>query len=364
MKKLIFIPLLLVAAWAHAQVWTENGSYIYPTNGAANIGIGTTTPGAPLHISATAPYQLVVEEGSITGADGGIKIVGKRNNCNSCEPAFIDLANYDHDITTEYAMARISANTDGGDLLNGNLRLYTSNAGTLVERMRITSAGNFGLGGATNPQARIHVQGQTAQLALFENTATSAADAGVTILGKRNQCVNCDIAYLDLNDVDYDEPGATEFTMARVSGGMQTTAGKNGYLRFYTSKLGTLNEQMRITADGDVYIGTENTAQRDFRLFVEDGILTEKIVVEVAGNFPWPDYVFAPEYNLRPISEVASFIQENSHLPEVPSAKQVAEEGVNLAEMNATLLQKVEELTLYIIDLQYQVNDLKQQVNK
>ncbi len=64
----------------------------------------------------------------------------------------------------------------------------------------------------------------------------------------------------------------------------------------------------------------------------------------------WPDYVFEPEYRLPPLTEVASYIQENKHLPGVPSAKEVATNGLDLGQTQSTLLQKIEELTLYLIE--------------
>lgn len=67
-------------------------------------------------------------------------------------------------------------------------------------------------------------------------------------------------------------------------------------------------------------------------------------------NANWPDFVFAKTYGLRPLSEVENYIKANAHLPEVPSAAQVAQEGINLGEMDATLLKKIEELTLYLIE--------------
>ena len=73
----------------------------------------------------------------------------------------------------------------------------------------------------------------------------------------------------------------------------------------------------------------------------------------------WPDYVFGEGYRLRPLAEVEEYVKEHSHLPDVPSAAEVAAEGADLGEMNKVLLQKVEELTLYIIDLQRQINEMK-----
>jgi hypothetical protein len=65
----------------------------------------------------------------------------------------------------------------------------------------------------------------------------------------------------------------------------------------------------------------------------------------------WADFVFKPDYQLKPLAEVEQFISTNGHLPEVPTAKEVEQNGVNIGEMNAKLLQKVEELTLYVIEL-------------
>jgi hypothetical protein len=87
------------------------------------------------------------------------------------------------------------------------------------------------------------------------------------------------------------------------------------------------------------------------------GVLKAKEVqVTLAG---WPDFVFDKDYKLPTLSEVAQFITENQHLPNVPSAAEVEANGLNLGEMNAILVLKVEELTLYILDLQKQINELK-----
>lgn len=84
--------------------------------------------------------------------------------------------------------------------------------------------------------------------------------------------------------------------------------------------------------------------------------------VEVAVT-PWPDHVFKTGYNLMSLDEVASFVEANKHLPGVPSEEEVANNGVNVGEMNATLLQKVEELTLYMINLKKENDALKVRVS-
>ena len=73
----------------------------------------------------------------------------------------------------------------------------------------------------------------------------------------------------------------------------------------------------------------------------------------------WPDYVFTPEYNLLSLEEVKKYIEEKGHLPNVPSEKEVLENGIELGAMNAKLLEKIEELTLYIIQLEERVDNIE-----
>jgi hypothetical protein len=79
----------------------------------------------------------------------------------------------------------------------------------------------------------------------------------------------------------------------------------------------------------------------------------------------WPDYVFADDYRLMPIEDLEKSIRQHKHLPNIPSAAEVtAEKGIVLGEMNRKLLEKVEELTLYIIQLKKENNSLEQRLNK
>jgi len=91
-----------------------------------------------------------------------------------------------------------------------------------------------------------------------------------------------------------------------------------------------------------------------------DGLLCAKEVrVRLAGAPCWPDFVFSKNYNLMPLKELEQFVNENQHLPEIPSAATVEENGIEVGQMNALLLKKIEELTLYILDLQKQIDELK-----
>lgn len=111
----------------------------------------------------------------------------------------------------------------------------------------------------------------------------------------------------------------------------------------------TANNYSPIIVRADGSIDIDNGTRKIFKLHA-GGILQTREVWVDANN--WPDYVFTPSYNLKPLSEVKTFIQTNGHLPNVPSAEEVKEKGVNLAENDKVLLEKVEELTLYLIQLE------------
>jgi hypothetical protein len=113
-----------------------------------------------------------------------------------------------------------------------------------------------------------------------------------------------------------------------------------------------LNGKVAIGGNGTTAFGTIPTtvggiSVSTYNLFVKGGILTEEMRVGLAST--WADYVFSKDYNLKPLSEVEAFIAKNKHLPNVPSAAQVKEEGINVGEMAKIQQEKIEELTLYII---------------
>jgi len=106
---------------------------------------------------------------------------------------------------------------------------------------------------------------------------------------------------------------------------------------------------------GNVGIGTTNT--QGFMFAVAGNMVAEAVKVELEGN--WPDFVFEKEYNLQSLKEIEDYIKENGHLPNVPSAEEIKNNGIDLGQMDATLLQKIEELTLHSIQQQKEIDSLK-----
>ena len=122
--------------------------------------------------------------------------------------------------------------------------------------------------------------------------------------------------------------------------------------------------------NGKIGIGTTSP---DELLTVKGKIHTQEVLVDLDGAVA-PDYVFEkyfngfskalPEYELISIKELENFLKENKHLPNVPSAKEMEEKGIPLKEMNLILLQKVEELTIYIIEQQKEIEILKEKISE
>ena len=116
------------------------------------------------------------------------------------------------------------------------------------------------------------------------------------------------------------------------------------------------SEMMRVKA-GNLSIGTPDA--KGYKLAVNGKIRAHEIKIETAN---WPDYVFAKDYKLLSLMETERHIQEKGHLPGIPSADEAKANGVDLGDMNAKLLQKIEELTLYLIEQGKEIKELKKEV--
>ena len=107
---------------------------------------------------------------------------------------------------------------------------------------------------------------------------------------------------------------------------------------------------------GNVAIGT-TTVPMGYKMAVDGKIITEEVRVELSSS--WPDYVFKEDYNLPSLEDIQKHIKEKGHLPNIPSAKEVKANGIELGEMNRLLLEKIEELTLYILNQELRLQKLE-----
>lgn len=152
----------------------------------------------------------------------------------------------------------------------------------------------------------------------------------------------------------YGTPNDATLFITKKEGGFSMTL--NGYMGYkplwiYTSELKvegkiSCKNELNVTKINSEEIQTEN-------------IRTSDITVDMNNA---ADYVFDPAYNLQDLSEVENYVKENKHLPGIPSAAEMAENGMSVAQMSNLLLEKIEELTLHMIELQKENNALKSRI--
>jgi len=229
-------------------------------------------------------------------------------------------------------------------------------------------SGSMGIGG-TSSTAKLYVNGK---LGVGTNDPKVNMQIGDTWTfydgGAYDKMIGRNTYYNGSNSVRIQQDAASQITFSNT-GDISLQTAPTGNAGSTISAWNTV----AMNNDGSVGIGTTNTD--GYKLKVNGKINCTELVVSAAGGViispredggegegEWPDYVFAEDYNLRDLDEVASFIQENRRLPEMPSAADVAEKGVNLVEVNTLLLKKVEELTLYILQQNDDIQSLKAEV--
>jgi trimeric autotransporter adhesin len=246
--------------------------------------------------------------------------------------------------------------------VNGTAR-FGSN--TLANSMVINSLGDIGIGIEPTPNIGLLVKKDAdATVGLqVENVNTggnafAAVQLGQDVTTAKTKFLNIGFANSDLTPYGVYQP-AGSFIVNNGDGGLgiaaYSTTG-NPKMRFYTGN-DVLDGNMRMIIDetGKVGIGTTSLADNNYKLFVETGIRTRKVKVDQAA---WPDYVFYTGYKLPTLKEVEAFIQKNKHLQGMPSALEVEENGLDLGNNQAALLKKIEELTLYLIELNKKMDKL------
>jgi len=223
---------------------------------------------------------------------------------------------------------------------DGNLDFRHDN----VTQMSLTDGGNLGIGTST-PVSTLHVTE-------LNPAITITGDEGGTLQLGSADCIGCYSPFSQIGDGVMRMLGSSNIIFS--------TSSISNYGR--TFKFATDQDiLMEIKDDGKISIGNVTTPGQ-YKLYVEEGILAEKVKVATDGLIDWADYVFEENYDLNSTKEVETFIKENKHLPNVPSAKEVNEKGVDMVEMDATLLRQIEELWLHVIELKKQNEALNNQI--
>lgn len=313
MKRFLFLVFsLLMLGDLCAQTWsTQNGSiYVNPLT--SRVGIGVIYP----------DYKFQVN-GSVKIGDGTTATERSTNILYFGDDDYVRIGEWNRD-----------------DYLSFDASGY------------IFNNGNVGIG-TTNPSYRLDVNGKLF-LRSVENisgwnysylTWTAHSLVMGSPVGVESH------SFLELKSGGVANPSVPLSTAIR----MYSAIGAN----VHTQKIQLHTEgDCWFNNEGNFGIGTSNPTHK---LDVRGAIRANEILVNIPNG---ADFVFENSYQLMPLSELSQYVQENRHLPEVQSAAEMEEEGVDVAELQIKLLQKVEELTLYVIQQQETIEALKKEINE
>lgn len=258
---------------------------------------------------------------------------------------------------------------------NKNLTLQTDG----TTRMTVLkSNGNVGIG-ATSPSAKLEVRGTSNTVKIWKGSGYSPIQFYSSGDGSHNNSPVSIWSYgyggsQDLNFkvqnwggnyyYQFGASGGTYKAFRITKGGGGGNGPNDGYgIAVVYGK--TQSNGIRLAGYGDSYFNGGNvgigTSTPDAKLTVNGTIHSKEVKVNLTG---WPDYVFSKNYKLNSLQETESFIKEEGHLPNIPSANEVKQNGINLGEMNAKLLEKIEELTLHLIDQNKRMEKMQQEINE
>ena len=134
----------------------------------------------------------------------------------------------------------------------------------------------------------------------------------------------------------------------------------NLHFQLYNGSGSSINGNVLVINGSDGSVGINTASTFGYKFAINGTAIATSMTVKAYGT--WPDYVFKKTYRLPSLTAIKTYIDQNHHLPEMPSEQQVVKDGINLGEMNKLLTKKVEELTLYLIEQNKRIEKLESQI--
>ena len=337
--------------------WVETASYVY--NNTHDIGIGTTSPGSRLHIigpignavsgslkltyPGTPPFHI--DAHSMVLGGGNIDVVGTLNNTLNLQPNSVG----------GVKMVGGGGGVGIGGNPSANLKLSVTGA-------RIANAGDPALSDAT--LSIWNTDGNISQMIIDANEiSTVDEDLNLNQLSSKNVImvkgggkvgVNTANLASTMNIEGFDNNGTVASLQLVSSGGQKMLMDGNEIDVTGTGGALYLNYNSGLP----VAIGT-NTLASGYQLNVGGKIIGEEMRVQLEGS--WPDYVFQEDYKLMSLEELSETIKNDGHLPGIPKASVIEQEGLELGDMQKRMMEKIEELTLHMINMNERVVALEKE---
>lgn len=302
------------------NLWKSSSLRNWVYNNTDSVGVGTTAPAERLHVWNGSIYvqdnrsnedpHVVFDVPAVNGNEGGLQF--KRLGDTLASISYVEntsFANY--------------------------IRIGVGNNGTRSD-FTVNSNGEIGVG-TLNPAGQFQLSAYTG-----DNLLISDPDA-IIQFSAPNISAPVKKGFIQLSNGD-------DLRLGTNSGNNtgRVIIRTNGSDRLYVDQLGNVSIATTATAAG-------------YKLHVGGKAICEELKVQTVVN--WPDYVFEKNYALRPLHELEDYIRANKHLPEIPAAAEVEKNGMEVGDMQKRMMRKIEELTLYILQLKQEIDLLKAKTN-
>ena len=358
MKEIQLTFFLLCIAVSTMAQWSTSSTNIYNTN-SGNVGIGISSPSEKLDVSGNINISGAYKTKNSNNysimlfAHGSDNYSAVRSVSPNSMRNTLRFQQSTHGNTIIHEVARFNEDGDfnvlNSYLLNGN---NINTAGTLSNVAYLNQANSY-IGGS----AAIKLQNESwlnfyndvnsSRISISHNSATNKLDIYDRTAGDWAR-IHTGEYIIGNGDSKISEDASGNMTFTDTNVGTKTLA------QLVNGGLWENNTGHIVYASGNVAVGNSTTSRN---LHVYGNIYSKEVKVQY--DLPAPDYVFEKDYELMELDKLEKYLKDNKHLPEIPSAKEIKENGIELAEMNMLLLKKVEELTLYILQQEKRIEKLE-----